>query len=335
MNRLRVGVIGAGHLGTIHTRLLLQQQSVECIGIADPSPEACRRAKQLFAVPATHDYRQWEGNLDAAIVAAPSKNHYEIAAELLRRGVHLLIEKPLATTTWQADRLVDLATQSKAVVQVGHVERFNPAWNAVCHLIGRPQYIEATRHSGYTFRSTDIGVVFDLMIHDLDLIQSLVASPVNSIQAFGATILSRDEDIAQARLQFDCGVVANLSASRCSPTAARVIRLVGSQGFATIDLASHSAEIVAIAPAAAELRCLHDELTAEQKQQYRDAMFSSVLPRSTVTVEPCNAILEEQKDWLDAIRAGHAPRVDIHAGRTAVSLAESIIRTISRRRLAA
>lgn len=330
MNRLRVGVVGGGHLGTIHTRLLLQHPDVECIGIADPNPAACHRAEQSFRVATTLDYRSWGGDLDAAIIAAPSQNHYEIAAELLRRGVHLLIEKPLTTATWQADQLVELARQSGAIVQVGHVERFNPAWNAVCHKIGRPQYIEATRHSGYSFRSTDIGVVFDLMIHDLDLVHWLVGSPVTDVQAFGTTILSRDEDFAQARLQFECGTVANFSASRCSSTASRVIRLFGSQGFATIDLANHSAEVIEISPTAADVRLMGDSLSAEQKQKYRDEMFSSVLPRSTLTVEPCNAIFEEQKDWIEAIRNGQTPRVDIFAGRHAVALAESITQAISR-----
>ena len=330
MNPLRVGVIGAGHLGTIHTRLLLQHPGVECIGIADPNPAACLRAEQSFRVTTSLDYRQWEQGLDAAIIAAPSQDHYEISAELLRRGVHLLVEKPLTTATWQADQLVELARQNRAVVQVGHVERFNPAWNAVCNKIGRPQYIEATRHSGYSFRSTDIGVVFDLMIHDLDLILWLVGSRVTDVQAFGTTILSRDEDFAQARLQFECGTVANFSASRCSPTAARVIRLYGSQGFATIDLASHSAEIVEISPTAAVVRLMGDDLSAEQKQKYRDEMFSAVLPRSTLTVEPCNAIFEEQKDWIEAIRSGQSPRVDVFAGRNAVALAESITQAISR-----
>ena len=330
MSRLRVGVIGAGHLGTIHTRLLLQHPEVECVGVSDPSPLACHRAAESFRVATSLDYRGWTGELDAAIIAAPSQNHYEISSELLRRGIHLLIEKPLTTATWQADQLVDLAQQNNAIVQVGHVERFNPAWNTVCNRIGRPTYIEAVRHSGYTFRSTDVGVVFDLMIHDLDLVLSLMESPVADVQAFGATILSRDEDFAQARLQFSCGAVANFSASRCSPTATRVIRMLGPQGFATIDLANHSAEIVETSPTATGVRHMADELSAEQRQKYRDEMFTTVLPRSTLTVEPCNAIFEEQKDWLEAIRTGQSPRVDISAGRRAVALAEWITQSINR-----
>jgi predicted dehydrogenase len=328
---LRVVIIGAGHLGTIHTRLLLQHPDVECIGVADPDPAARRRAEQAFRLPTAADYRPWLAEMDAAIIAAPSQEHYDIAVDLLGRGIHLLIEKPLTTATWQADQLVSLAQQQKSIVQVGHVERFNPAWNAVCNRIGRPTLIEAIRHSGYTFRSTDIGVVFDLMIHDLDLILSLVGSSVSEIQAFGATILSRDEDFAQARLQFSCGTVASFSASRCSPTATRIVRLFGPQGFATIDLANHSAEIIEISPAAAGLRQVGEQLSADQKQKYRDELFSLVLPRSTLTVEPCNAIFEEQKDWLESIRLGHAPRVGIEAGQRAVALAEWITQEIKRR----
>jgi predicted dehydrogenase len=327
---LRVGVIGAGHLGMIHTRLLLQHAEVDCIGVADPNPAACQRAEQSFRVTSSQDYRPLLECIDAAIIAAPSQNHFEIAGELLRRGIHLLIEKPLATSTWQADQLVGLAELHRAIVQVGHVERFNPAWNAVCDRIGQPRYIEAVRHSGYTFRSTDIGVVFDLMIHDLDLILNLVDSPVVDVQAIGATVLSRDEDFAQARLQFACGAVANLSASRCSPAAARTIRLFGPQGFAAIDLGNHSAEVVEISPTAAGVQQLADQLSPEQKQKYRDEMFTTVLPRSTLTVEPCNAIFEEQKDWLEAIRLGRPPRVDIQAGRRAVALAESITQALHR-----
>lgn len=333
MNRLRVGVIGAGHLGTIHTRLLVQHPAVECLGVADPDADARDRAQLNLGVQTTPDYRSWIDRIDAAIIAAPSQNHFEIAADLLRRGVHLLIEKPLTTATWQADQLVELAARHKAVIQVGHVERFNPAWNAACHRIGRPRYIEAIRQGGYTFRSTDIGVVFDLMIHDLDLAQWLVGSAVVDVQAFGTTILSRDEDFAQARLQFACGAVANFSASRCSPTAARVIRLYGTQGFATIDLANHSAEIIEISPTAARIKQIGDGLSPEQKQKHREEMFSAVLPRLMLTVEPCNAILEEQKDWLAAIHSGETPRVDVVAGRSAVALAESVSQAIGDGRL--
>lgn len=328
MSRLRIGVIGAGHLGTIHARLLLQHPDAECVGIADPSDEARRRAAESLQIATTADFREWGGSIDAAIVAAPSQLHFPIADELLRQGVHLLIEKPMTTASWQADRLEALAAENSVLVQVGHVERFNPAWNAARGRLIHPQWIEASRHSGYSFRSTDIGVVFDLMIHDLDLVLELVDSPIVDIQAQGAAILSPDEDIAFAQVLFACGTIARFSASRCSPNAARTIRVFNDQGWSSIDFAQHTIECVDISAEARELKRNLSELSPEEKQRLRDEMFVRVLPRSTTKVDPCNAILEEQRDWLSAIREGRQPRVDLRAGRRAVALAESIVALI-------
>lgn len=328
MSRLRIGVIGAGHLGTIHTRLLLQHPDIECLGVADPSAEARERVGTALSVAAVSDYRQWHGCLDAAIVATPSQLHFEVAEDLLRQGTNLLIEKPLTTATWQADRLLAVAEQSGAVVQVGHVERFNPAWEAARPSLTEPLWIESVRHSNYSFRSTDIGSVFDLMIHDLDLVLDLVNSPVVDVLAHGAAIISPDDDVAWARVQFACGTIANFSASRCHPVAARSMRVFGSQGWTSIDFGQHTIETIQITDTAKQLASRQAELTASEKQQLREEMFSAVLPRSTSQVEPCNAILAEQRDWIDAIRGQKLPRVDLQAGRRAVALAESIVMRI-------
>jgi predicted dehydrogenase len=328
VSRLRIAVIGAGHLGTIHARLLLQHPDVDCVGIADPSDEARRRAAEALQVATIADYREWSGLIDAAIVAAPSQLHFSIADELLRQGTHLLIEKPMTTASWQADRLEALAAQSGALVQVGHVERFSPAWNAARSRLTQPHWIEATRHSGYSFRSTDIGVVFDLMIHDLDLVLDLVNSPIVDVQAHGATILSPDEDVAFAQVLFACGTIARFSASRCSPQAARTIRVFNDQGWSSIDFAQHTIECVEITAEARELNRRLPELSTGEKQMLRDEMFTRILPRATIKVDPSNAILEEQRDWLSAIREDRLPRVDVRAGRRAVALAESIVALI-------
>ncbi len=211
--RIRLAVIGAGHLGRIHARLAQQVEGVDVVGVVDPLPEARRLAEAHCQAPVLADYHDLLDKIDAAVVATPTRFHHVVSVELLERGIHLLVEKPLATTVAEADAMLAAACRQGAIVQVGHIERFNPSWNQpeVLPLVRDPKYIEAARCSGYTFRSTDIGVVLDLMIHDLDLALHFAHSPVRNVQAFGISVLGSNEDLAQARLEFANGCVANLT----------------------------------------------------------------------------------------------------------------------------
>ena len=213
---LRLAVIGTGHLGRIHARLAAEQSSVELIAVADPLENARMTVAESTGSRPVADYRELIGDLDAAIVATPTSTHLQVASELMQAGVHVLVEKPLAPSLGESEQLVQLARKKNLVLQVGHVERFNPALTSVQDKIGDPKFIDAVRTSGYTFRSTDVGVVMDLMIHDIDVILSLVKSPVEKVDALGISVLGDHEDMANARLSFASGCVATLSASRVS-----------------------------------------------------------------------------------------------------------------------
>ena len=235
--RIRLAVIGAGYLGRIHARLAQQVETIELIGVVDPLPEARRLAQEVCQAPILADYHELIGHIDAAVVATPTRFHHRVSLDLLEHGIHLLIEKPLSTTVAEADEVLAAARRQGAIVQVGHIERFNPAWNQadVVPLLRSPKYIDATRTSGYTFRSTDIGVVLDMMIHDLDLVLHFANSPVRQVQALGISVLGDHEDVAKARLEFANGCVANLSASRVSYQPVRQMQVWSEHGCVTVD----------------------------------------------------------------------------------------------------
>ena len=244
MRRLRIAIIGAGHLGRIHTRLIAPVDEVELVGVVDPIPEARDRIAAEHDVPVFEHQQELPTDLDGAIVATTTEQHHAVGTALLRQGVHLFIEKPITSTVAQADELVNLAKNNGLVLQVGHVERFNPAWRAVAARVRRPRYIEAVRMSGYTFRSTDIGVVLDLMIHDLDLVLSTVRSEVLEIDAIGSTVFGPHEDMAHAHLRFANGCIANLNTSRTSFYSQRTMQIVTDRVYGSVDFGDFSARIV-------------------------------------------------------------------------------------------
>ena len=328
MNRLRIAVVGAGHLGSIHAKLLGEVEQVQLVGVVDPSPEARSRIAQELGAASFTDYREIVHQMDAAVIAVPTENHHAVGADLLRRGVHLFVEKPLASTLDQATELVQLAQRRQLVLQVGHVERFNPAWQAAAPYIRRPRYVEAVRTSGYTGRSTDIGTVLDLMIHDLDLVLSQVRSEVVEVDAIGATVFGPHEDMAHAHLRFANGCIANLNASRTSFDSQRRMQVVTSRGYVGIDFAAPSAKLVR--PCKEVLRGEIDmqHLSAEQREWVRGRMFDELLRIRDLDVEDRNAILEEQRDFVDCIQHGHRPRVSGQEGCDCLRVAERILRCI-------
>lgn len=330
MSHLRLAIIGGGHLGRIHTRLAAQLPETKIIAVVEPNPQAAAAIAEEFGVDTVGDLSQIDSEIDAAIVAAPTQMHFQIADRLLRRNIHLLIEKPITTTAPQADRLIDVAEQNGLVLQVGHVERFNPAFEHSASALPRARYVDACRMSGYTFRSTDIGVVHDLMIHDIDLICSLVDSPLVETRAVGISVFGPHEDIAQARLEFSDGTVANLTASRCSFEPTRRISWFSEDGYVAADLASGTVQSVVVSALVnKEIRRDVSDLLPHENKLVRESLFESVLPVQTTTLAPQNAIQKEQQDFVDSIRTGRLPRVDGRAGRRAVAIAQSILDSIS------
>ncbi len=332
MKKLRVAVIGAGHLGKIHARLLASQPSVQLIAVADPSPTAQQQVLDEIETRTVSDYRKIIPDIDAAVIATPTHTHFAVASELLEQGIHTLIEKPMTDSVADAQRLVDLADRYRCVIQVGHVERFNPAIQAAVAEVGKPKFVIANRFSGYTFRSTDIGVVHDLMIHDIDLVNALFPGKLIETRAVGLSMFGHHEDLAQARLQFSCGGVANLTASRCSFQNERSMQIFGTDGFAAVDLATNKLTVVKVP---GWIRDRHYDLldtTPEQQAFIRDQLFEKILSKHDIVIEKSNAILTEQKDWITAIRTGATPLVSGEQGKEAVEIAQAVLDSLAAHR---
>lgn len=243
-SRLRIGVVGAGHFGRYHALKVAASSRAHLVGIHDADAE---RAKTVGWEAGAPDMA-WDALLaasDAIVVAAPAEAHHALAAAALRAGKHVLVEKPIASTLPQADELAALATERKLVLQVGHLERFSAAYQALAGRVGPPLYIEATRIAPFKPRGTDVSVILDLMIHDLDLVLALVDSPIEDVDAVGAAIASRHEDISNARLRFANGAVATITASRISTRTERRMRIFAQDRYVSIDFAARKLSIVA------------------------------------------------------------------------------------------
>ena len=233
---LRAAVIGVGYLGRFHAQKYAQLPGVKLVGIADSDRSTASAVAAELGVPAIADYRELLGNVDAISIAVPTPLHFEIACEFLQRGVHVLVEKPITTTVEQAEQLIHLAQVKRCVLQVGHLERFNPAILAISDRLKAPRFVESHRLAPFKQRGTDVSVVLDLMIHDIDLIQELVQAPIESIDAVGAAIFSNDLDIVNARIRFQNGCVANTTASRVSLKQERKIRIFQDDAYMSLDL---------------------------------------------------------------------------------------------------
>jgi len=242
--RLRIGVAGAGHFGRYHALKVVASSRARLVGIHDIDTERAKTLGWEAGAP-DMDFAALLDACDALIVAAPAGAHHALAAAALRAGRHVLVEKPIAATLAEADELAALAAERKLVLQVGHLERFSAAFGAVSGRLGAPLYLEATRIAPFKLRGTDVSVILDLMIHDLDLILSLVASPIESVDAVGAAVASEHADIANARIHFANGAVATITASRVSARTERRMRIFAQDGYLAVDFANRRLTVVA------------------------------------------------------------------------------------------
>ena len=328
MNKLRMAVIGAGRLGGFHAQKLARRDDVELVAVVDPLPASRNRVAAECHTEPLADYADLLQKLDAAVIAAPTSLHYGIAREFLEAGVALLVEKPLCTTRAEADELLSIAQRHNVVLQVGHVERFNPAFRAAVPHLRSPKYIEAVRASAFTFRSTDVGVVLDVMIHDIDLVLSLVRGPLRKVEALGISVLGGHEDVANARLEFECGCVATLSASRVNDGQVRRMQVWSANGLADVDFAARTTTLVRPSEALRRRRFRIDRLTPEQVEHHREHFAEEHLPRERLAFEPFDALALEQDDFVESIRTPRQPVVGGEAGRDALAVAEQILARI-------
>jgi predicted dehydrogenase len=328
MSRLRLAVIGVGHLGKEHARILAGMPDVDLVGIADVNADQARAVAGRCGSRAFADYWPLLNLVDAAVVAVPTVYHHDIASEFLRRGIPLLVEKPLASTLEQAERLVDEARTHGALLQVGHIERFNPAFQELAARPLQPKLITCERLGPFSGRSTDIGVVLDLMIHDLDILLALVRSPVDSVQAIGVSIFGGHEDVASARLTFANGCLANVTASRASPTSHRKLHLWAPEGYVSLDFARR--HLTLIQPSeetrmkGLDTRKLDQAGLARLKEQ----LFSRHLQVLELDRREGDQLTAELQDFVHCVRTGASPRVTGEDGRDAIALATRILKSL-------
>lgn len=241
---LKIGVAGAGHLGKIHIKLIKQIEDYTLIGFYDHNPEVAQKVAAEFNVPSFNTFNELVKQCDVIDIVTPTLSHFELASQCIAEGKHVFIEKPITTTVEEAETLIELKNKYKVSVQVGHVERFNPAYAAVQQYLSNPLFIETHRLAEFNPRGTDVSVVHDLMIHDLDIVLSTVRSPLTSIHASGVAIISDTPDIANARIEFENGCVANLTASRISLKNMRKMRFFQRDAYLSVDFLDKKAEIV-------------------------------------------------------------------------------------------
>jgi predicted dehydrogenase len=332
MKQLRVGVVGVGHLGQHHARILSAMPGVELVAVADARIEQAQAVAAKCGCVALDDYRPLLDSVDAVTVAVPTVLHREVAGTFLEKGIATLVEKPMAATLAESEKLVALASASGAVLQVGHIERFNPALQALEQLAVRPKFVSAERLSTYTFRSTDIGVVFDLMIHDLDLVLSLIAAPVRSVAAVGVSLFGEHEDVANARIEFANGTVANLTASRASYTPIRKMRIWGAEGYASLDFAAKQATLIRPSEQLRRGRLDLEGVDLSQPAAVREHLFGKILRVDRVEPEAHEPLALELADFVSAARGLSRPRVSGDDALRAVRLADQIVRSLETHR---
>ncbi len=315
---LKIGVLGAGHLGKIHLRLLNQSSKYELVGFYDPFKENAEKVAAEFGYRSFDSITALIQAVDVVDIVTPTLSHYDCAVEAITSGKHIFLEKPISNTVEEAEHIIELAKKYNVQGQVGHVERFNPAFKAVKSKIQNPMFIETHRLAEFNPRGTDVPVVLDLMIHDIDAILSVVDSPVKEIHATGTAVISDSPDIANARIEFENGCVANITSSRISMKNMRKARFFQKDAYISVDYLDKICEVVKMKDAPevpGDFDLILQNAEGLKKQIYFD----------NPSVEANNAILEELETFADAIHNGTRPVVTLEDGTNALRIAHRII----------
>lgn len=320
---LKIGVIGAGHLGKIHLKCLLDlPDHYQLVGLYDIDPAVALAASQQFDIPAFASLEALFEEVDVVDIVTPTVTHFDLAMAAIERGKHLFIEKPVTQTVAEADQLIAAAKKHGVTAQVGHVERFNPAMLAVRGVAMHPMFIEAHRLANFNPRGTDVPVVLDLMIHDIDIVLSLVKSPVKSVSASGVAVVSDSPDIANARIEFENGCVANLTASRISMKQMRKVRLFQKDAYISLDFLEKSAQVVRMHEPGSEPAGIPN-FELETPSGVR------VISMDMPPAEPVNAIREELKSLAVSILRSEKTAVTLEDGAAALAVAWRVMEEIA------
>ena len=321
---LKIGVLGAGHLGKIHLRLLQQSQKYDLIGFYDENYENGQK------IAAEYGYKQFDTiaklihAVDVIDIVTPTLSHYKCAKVSIKSGKHVFIEKPISSTVQEAEEIIELVKEFNVKGQVGHVERFNPAFKAVSNLIDNPMFIETHRLAEFNPRGTDVPVVLDLMIHDIDAILSVVKSKVKSVHASGVAVLSQSPDIANARIEFENGCVANITASRISMKNMRKSRFFQKDAYISVDYLDKICEVVKMKDAP-EVPGDFDMILQNAEGDKKQIYFANP------EVVANNAILDELESFADAINNNSKPIVTLTDGTEALRVAYMIIESMNKK----
>jgi predicted dehydrogenase len=322
--KLNIGVIGAGHLGSLHAKMLSQlNNSVQLVGVYDIDHAKAETVGKENGVKAYASLELLLSDVDAVSIATTTKAHYSIAQEAIHRGLHAFIEKPITATIEEARELVELAETNKVKIQVGHIERFNPAILALEQFMLKPLFIESHRLAQFNPRGSDVAVVLDLMIHDIDLILSLVQSPVTRIDANGVAVVSESEDIANARLQFENGCVANVTASRISQNKMRKMRLFQQNAYISIDFSQGLAEVFRLVDEG-DTSVKPTAMLGRIDQGQRKRLIVYEQPE----VKEVNALKYELESFVKAVQTNTEPPVTGKDGLQALEVAQEILNKI-------
>lgn len=315
---LKIGVLGAGHLGKIHLRLLNQSSKYELAGFYDPNSENAQKVSQEFGYKKFDSIEELIDNVEVVDIVTPTLSHYDCAVMAIKKGKHIFLEKPISNTVAEAEHIISLAKEYNVKGQVGHVERFNPAFIAVKDKINNPMFIETHRLAEFNPRGTDVPVVLDLMIHDIDAILSVVKSKVKEVHASGVSVISDSPDIANARIEFENGCVANVTSSRISMKNMRKARFFQKDAYISVDYLDKICEVVKMKDAPevpGDFDMILQNAEGVRKQIYFD----------NPEVSPNNAILDELETFADAINNNTTPIVTLEDGTEALRIAYRII----------
>lgn len=315
---LKIGVLGAGHLGKIHLRLLNQSEKYELVGFYDPNAENAQKVSEEFGYRKFDTIEELVENVEVVDIVTPTLSHYDCAVMAIQKGKHIFLEKPISNTVEEAEEIIRLSKEYNVKGQVGHVERFNPAFKAVKEKIKNPMFIETHRLAEFNPRGTDVPVVLDLMIHDIDAILSVVKSKVKDVHASGVSVISDSPDIANARIEFENGCVANVTSSRISMKNMRKARFFQKDAYISVDYLDKICEVVKMKDAPkvpGDFDMILQNAEGVRKQIYFD----------NPDVAPNNAILDELETFAEAINNNTTPIVTLEDGTEALRIAYRII----------
>ena len=328
MGKIRTAVIGAGKMGGFHSRVYSELEYVELVAVADVDIAKAKSLADKYGCQAVSNPSELIGKVDAVTIATPTIYHLEVAEIFLNAGIAVLIEKPLAATIEQGERIAQLAAEKNIVAAVGHSERCNPVVQAMKRLSIEPRYIQVNRISPYTFRSTDIGVVLDIMIHDIDIILSLAGSKVKSVDAVGVNVLGDNEDICNARIFFENGCVANITSSRLALKTERKIRVFSRQAYLSLDYLKKEGIVIKADPNTNVVDWVKEKQAAGDFD-FNDVNWTDLLHIEPLTIEDKEPLKVEQEAFLAAVM-GNAPRPEVTAaeGLEALKCAHKILEAV-------